>query len=49
MKETRPDPIKEYNKKSGLILFPWIIKNIVSNFNESKKKYKIIEVQNEVH
>jgi len=38
MKETNPDPIKEYNKKSGLILCPWNIKSIVSNFKDSKKK-----------
>ena len=49
MKETNPDPIKEYNKKSGLILCPRKIKSIVSNFNDPKKKYRIIEVQNEVH
>jgi hypothetical protein len=49
MKETSPDPTKEYSKKSRLILCPLIIKCIVSNSNESNKKYKIIEAQNEVH
>jgi hypothetical protein len=41
--------MKEYNKKSGLILCPCSIKSIVSNFRDSKKKYRIIEAQNEVH
>jgi hypothetical protein len=49
IKETSPEPIKEYNKKSGLILYPCIIKLIVFNFNVSKKKYRTIEDQNEVH
>jgi hypothetical protein len=49
MKETIPDPIKEYNKKSGLILYPCSIKFIVSNFNGAKRKYRIIEAQKEVH
>jgi hypothetical protein len=38
IKEANPDPIKEYNKKSGLILYPFIIKSIVSNLKLSKKK-----------
>ena len=49
MKETRPDPIKEYRRKSGLIMCPCIIKFMVSNSKEPKKKYRTIDVQNEVH
>ena len=50
MKEIIPDPIKPHKKQSAPILYPFITgKDTASICRSLKKKYKMIEAQNDVH